>query len=119
MPPLSILVLSALTSAPTGAADVVSVGTMRLCRPTAANATISSDKYTGEPVAVIQLSDNGKATFARVTTQAVGKRLPITLNGDTVAEPLVFEPILGGEFTISGPDKSVLEQVVKAVTSDC
>ena len=116
---VSVLLLSALTSAATGSVDVVSVGTMRLCRPTAIDATISSDRYTGKPVALIQLNDNGKATLARLTTQAKGKRLSVTLNGETVAEPLVLEPILGGVFEISGLDKVVLEQIVKAVTSDC
>lgn len=92
---------------------------MRLCRPTAIDASISSDRYTGEPAVLIQLNDEGKAIFARLTTQAKGKRLSVTLNGETVAEPLVLEPILGGVLMVSGLDKAVLEQIVKAVTSDC
>jgi len=118
--PLALLIaagfLASVTAPPV---DTVKVGEMKLCKPNVTSASIGSDQYTGKPVAIITLNDKEKVALGDLTRRDKGKQLPITLNGDVIASPRIEEAIYGGVFTISGPDKIVLERVVSAALSVC
>lgn len=114
-----IVVLSGLIGGATSAPDVVQVGTLRLCHPTVKSASIGSDQYTGEPTLAIILDEQAKATFAHLTRQAINSFLPVPLNGEIVANPLIQLEITRGKFQISGPKRPVLERIKSAMSSDC
>ena len=118
--PLDLLIAArVLASVTAPAVDTVKVGEMRLCTPSVTSASIGSDRYTGEPVAIITLNDEDKIALGNLTRRNKGKQLAITLNGDVIANPRIEEAIYGGVFEISGPDKTVLERVVSAAMSVC
>src|SRR3546814_19552991 len=54
------------------------------------------------PVVTIRFDSGGSATFARVTSQNVGKRFAMVLDGQVLSAPSINEPILGGSAKISG-----------------
>jgi len=66
------------------------------------DATQSFDGQTNEPVVNITLDSQGAARWARITTENVGQRFAIILDGEVLSAPVIREPILGGTSQISG-----------------
>lgn len=66
------------------------------------NAQQQFDQQNGQPVVTISFDSGGANTFARVTTQSVGKRFAMVLDGKVLSAPSINEPILGGSAQISG-----------------
>src|SRR3546814_13537726 len=62
----------------------------------------SFDPQSNLPVVTIRFDSGGSATFARVTSQNVGKRFAMVLDGPVLSAPSLNEPILGGSAPISG-----------------
>ncbi len=62
----------------------------------------SFDAQTNEPVVNITLDSQGSARWARITTENVGQRFAIILDGEVLSAPAIREPILGGTSQISG-----------------
>src|SRR3546814_9060869 len=62
----------------------------------------SFDPQSNMPVVTIRFDSGGSATFARVTSQNVGKRFAMVLDGQVLSAPSINEPILGGSAQISG-----------------
>ncbi len=60
------------------------------------------DQQSGAPVVTIRFDAGGSNTFARVTSQSVGKRFAMVLDGQVLSAPSINEPILGGSAQISG-----------------
>ena len=60
------------------------------------------DPQNGQPVVNISFDPNGSRTFARVTSDNVGKRFAMVLDGKILSAPSINEPILGGSAQISG-----------------
>jgi preprotein translocase subunit SecD len=56
----------------------------------------------GEPVVSFRFDSIGAKRFGDATTQNVGKRLAIVLDGQVISAPRIREPILGGSGVISG-----------------
>ncbi|GMN02773.1 protein translocase subunit SecD [Erythrobacter sp. MTPC3] len=67
---------------------------------TGAQSGISPD--TNENVVNIQFDQQGGQRFAQLSTQNVGKRFAIILDGEVLSTPSFREPILGGAAQISG-----------------
>lgn len=57
---------------------------------------------TGKSVVNVEFNDAGKKKFAELSTKLVGKPLAIILDGKVVSDPIIQEPILGGQAQISG-----------------
>ena len=66
------------------------------------NAQQQFDQQSGQAVVSISFDSGGANTFARVTTQSVGKRFAMVLDGKVLSAPSINEPILGGNAQISG-----------------
>ncbi len=66
------------------------------------NARPSFNNLNNETVVSFSLDRSGTKKFARVTTNNVGKRLAIILDGKIVSAPEIREPIIGGNGQISG-----------------
>ncbi|THB64948.1 MAG: hypothetical protein D6E12_13800 [Desulfovibrio sp.] len=54
------------------------------------------------PVVWLLFTDQGAQDFAQATTQHVGRRLAIVVDGKVLSAPVIQEPITGGEAVISG-----------------
>ena len=60
------------------------------------------DQRTNEPVITFTMSDSSRKAFAELTRANVGRKLAIRIDGKTVSEPVIREPILGGAGQIAG-----------------
>ena len=56
----------------------------------------------GNPVVSISFDSRGTRKFARLTSEHVGERMAIVLDGEVYSAPVLREPILGGNAQISG-----------------
>jgi preprotein translocase subunit SecD len=66
------------------------------------NAQAGFDSRTGEPVVNFQFNIRGGQQFGQVTSQNVGKRFAIVLDGKVISAPVILGPITGGSGQISG-----------------
>lgn len=62
----------------------------------------SFDGQTGEPVVSLRFDTTGSRRFGDVTSENVGRRFAIVLDGKVISAPVIREPILGGVGQISG-----------------
>lgn len=60
------------------------------------------DSRNNEPVVNFRFNNRGSLKFGRVTTDSVGQRFAIVLDGVVVSAPTINEPITGGSGQISG-----------------
>jgi preprotein translocase subunit SecD len=65
-------------------------------------AALQFDSQTGEPVVGIEFTDEGAASFGKITEENVGSVLAIILDGSLLMMPSINEPIYGGAAIISG-----------------
>jgi preprotein translocase subunit SecD len=56
----------------------------------------------GQPVVSIRFDSSGGRKFGKLTTENVGKRFAIVLDGEVISAPVIREPIPGGSGVISG-----------------
>lgn len=66
------------------------------------------DQAFGQPTIGLQFNDEGKALFAKLTRENIGKTVAIYLDGAPISAPVVREEITGGSAEISG--KFTLEE---------
>ncbi len=57
---------------------------------------------SNEPIIVITFNEEGAQLFEQITTDHIGEQLAIFLDGVSLSEPVIREPIAGGTATISG-----------------
>jgi len=55
-----------------------------------------------EPVVLVTFDGEGAALFEEITTEHVGEQLAIFLDGVSISEPVIRQPISGGTAVISG-----------------
>ena len=60
------------------------------------------DNQSNEPSVSFTLDRIGSQKFGKATTEHVGKRLAIVLDGEVISAPVIREPITGGSGNISG-----------------
>ncbi|MGB7420249.1 MAG: protein translocase subunit SecD, partial [Erythrobacter sp.] len=60
------------------------------------------DQRNNEDIVSIQFDQQGGARFAQLSTENVGERFAIILDGKVISAPTFNEPILGGSAQISG-----------------
>jgi protein-export membrane protein SecD len=58
--------------------------------------------FANEPLVLVDFNDEGKALFASITRENVGRQLAIFLDNDLKSSPVIREPIIGGTAVISG-----------------
>lgn len=66
------------------------------------DARAATDPTTNQPVVTFRFDSQGARNFGRATTQNVGKRFAIVLDGRVISAPVINEPILGGSGQIQG-----------------
>jgi len=57
---------------------------------------------SNEPVVRVEFNNEGSELFEQITSEHTGEQLAIFLDGRSVSEPVIREPIRGGIATISG-----------------
>ena len=62
----------------------------------------SFDSQTGQPVVSLRFDTTGARRFGEVTSENVGRRFAIVLDGGVISAPVIREAILGGVGQISG-----------------
>ncbi len=65
------------------------------------SANVQMNRYN-QPVVGVSLNTAGTKRFANITTKYTGKRLAIILDNNVISAPVIEEPILGGNASISG-----------------
>jgi len=60
------------------------------------------DQRNNENIVSIQFDQQGGQKFAQLSTENVGERFAIILDGEVISAPVFNEPILGGSAQISG-----------------
>lgn len=66
------------------------------------NASPGFDSRNNQPVVNFRFNNRGALKFGRVTSDSVGQRFAIVLDGRVVSAPSIREPITGGSGQISG-----------------
>jgi SecD/SecF fusion protein len=66
------------------------------------DAQMQFDQQSGLPVVSFRFNSQGARRFADATSQNVGKRFAIVLDGKVISAPNINEPITGGSGQISG-----------------
>ena len=68
-----------------------------------AQAATATDRYGNKQYIVsLKLTDEGAKIFGEVTSENIGKNLPIVYDGETISYPQVQSAITGGEAQITG-----------------
>jgi preprotein translocase subunit SecD len=67
-----------------------------------ANASAAFDERTSTPVIQITLTPASRAAFADFTAQNVGRKTDVRVDGKSVLQPVIREPITGGVLQVSG-----------------
>jgi preprotein translocase subunit SecD len=70
-----------------------------------------------EPVLTITLSPAGREAFARFTTENVGRKTEIRIDGKVMMRPIIREPILGGVLQISGSSLNDLRALASRLSA--
>jgi preprotein translocase subunit SecD len=83
-----------------GAESVIRLGGIQGDSLTGARAGV--DQRDNSPLVSIQFDAQGGAKFAKLSSENVGKRFAIILDGEVISAPVFNEPILSGAAQISG-----------------
>ncbi len=65
------------------------------------SANVQINRYN-QPIVEVALNSDGAKKFGDITTKYTGKRLAIILDDNVISAPVIEEPILGGNASISG-----------------
>lgn len=82
--------------------------TLHLSREAVVNAShvkkaeVTENAISKQKEISVTLNDEGRDRFAKVTKDAIGKRMAVVINGKIVQAPVIRSPITGGKFVISG-----------------
>lgn len=76
--------------------------TLGLCIEAKVSATAQVDPETSEHVLNLALDERGQDWLARVTREHTGHRMAVIVDGEVLVEPVIYEPILGGQLRIAG-----------------
>lgn len=68
-------------------------------------------------VVVVQLDSVGRVRLREVTTQGVGRRLAIVVDGTVAALPLITRPIESGELTLMPSEEHAAKELARRVNA--
>jgi preprotein translocase subunit SecD len=75
------------------------------------DASVDRDHFSGRPVVIFRLDDEGGEIFHRLTAANVERNLSIVMDGRVRSNPTINEPISGGRGSISGFDQEGAENL--------
>jgi len=89
-------------------------GALPLCGGGLVKAELVADSYTAAESVTITLSPDKAIELGTLTRRHVGHALALREGGRVVMEPIIQEPIEGGQVQISGPERDELDRVIAA-----
>jgi len=91
-----------------------------ICFDNVASISVSAPDRFGELTLNIGLNENGTMELARATTANVGAKADLLFEGEAILSPIIQEPILSGNFQISGLETiEHAEQLRQALLGRC
>lgn len=93
------------------------IGPVHVCRNSIETASAIRDP-DGSRALLVTLEPAAGQLLARATAGRVGRKLPIRLDGRTLSEPVINEPILGGRAQVSGLAEDV-DAAARAAREPC
>ncbi len=99
---ISVVELPAVASDSTTPTQTATLEPTGLTGTQLKKSTVQFNQTTGEPVIAIQFNDDGRKLFAEITKNNVGKSLAIVIDGQILMAPVIKDPIINGQATITG-----------------
>jgi preprotein translocase subunit SecD len=93
-------------------------GNIRVCRDTVTDVSVASDEI-GTPTLVVQFTRESQELIFRQTEQRVGQSMPIRLDGRTILNPVVYEPISDAKLQLTPVEEVDARQIERAALSPC
>jgi preprotein translocase subunit SecD len=75
------------------------------------------EQRTGRPMVMLTLNDQSKRDFASFSTDNIGQKAELKIDGKVVAKPIIREPITGGVLEINGGGSDWTDEVVRDIAS--
>ncbi len=66
------------------------------------NSEFGLDPNSGKPIINIEFDEEGRKTFADITTKNIGKKFAVYLDGNIITAPVIQETIIEGKAVIAG-----------------
>lgn len=82
-----------------------------------AKAETTKDPFYGETVVSIVLTPDGAKAFGDFTSAAIGRKTQLLVGETVILEPVVREPILQGEITVSGFDTTTARSLAEKLSA--
>ena len=95
------------------------MGPIKLCRDSVVSAARTKDEISGGDLLLVTLTEDGRARLAALTRQSVGLPLIIRIDGQTVSEPIVMEPIDSGQFQFNVMNVSMMKRWQARLEGNC
>lgn len=95
------------------------VGSIHLCSDTVEAAEAGPDPYSGSPTLTITLKPELRDRLRRETEPMVNRQISVRLDGETVMEPNVNEPLVFGALSLHGPSEQEMRRIADAASQDC
>ncbi|MEP3420255.1 MAG: hypothetical protein ABJN35_00845 [Erythrobacter sp.] len=92
---------------------------LEMCDANVAKVVITTDLQTSQPALLVTMTETGGVWLANATTRYVSKPMQLIVDGDLIMEPIILEPILGGELQVSGFHGFSNERIGSALLSPC
>jgi hypothetical protein len=102
---------AALTPMQTGAW----LGSMSLCATGPLQARVGKNDYDDRPTLSITLNAAAAGRLAAITRANVGYSLALRIDGQVVVQPMINEPIEGGELLVSGGEREEYDQLAESL----
>jgi hypothetical protein len=93
-------------------------GIIPVCRGTVIDVSITKDE-TGFSALVLRFTPESQKLILRETERLVGQAMPVRLDGRTIFEPIVREPISSGTLQLAGSKEGDVRQIEKAALRPC
>ncbi len=95
------------------------VGDMKLCAGNVRSVVERVEQNAPMPTLLIRMTDEGARELEQASRAYVGKPLPFVVNGRTIFEPTLFEPLTQGKIQLSGLAPGDLANVIAYAKSPC
>lgn len=93
------------------------LGPMPLCRFGPVKHELLVDRYTAQPSLIMTLHPDAARDLAALTTRQNGFPLALRAGGRIITEPVINEPVTGGQLQISGPSQADLDRLSAALAA--
>jgi hypothetical protein len=91
------------------------LGALPLCAAGPVQVVVGKNDYDDRPTLAIRLNAAAAGRLAAVTRAHVGHSLALRIDGTVVMQPMINEPIEGGELVLSGGEREEYERLAQSL----